>query len=244
MRVKDLDFEQKQVTVRSGKGNKDRITVLPDNLIKQLKGHLRDVRRIHHKDLAQGWGKVLLPHALERKYPNANRKWGWQWVFPQRQRWRDAITCQEGRHDLDPTILQRSVRAAVRAAGIDKPATSHTFRHSFATHLLERGHDIRTIQELLGHSDVKTTMIYTYMLNRGPGGVKSPIDLLQEPADWSQPPILRAIWDSQGGGPMQRKGSGVPSGAGGWGIRRKRAGRRPRPFKWCKTRGPNALIRG
>jgi len=178
LRVKDLDGEKHLVTVRSGKGDKDRNTLLPQSLLQPLQYHLRDVRGIHQRDMAAGWGRVQLPHALERKYPNAAREWAWQWVFPQHHRWRDAQTQQEGRHHLDPTLVQKAVRRAVLAAGITKPAGCHTFRHSFATHLLERGQDIRTIQELLGHKDVRTTMIYTHVLNRGPLGVASPADHL------------------------------------------------------------------
>jgi integron integrase len=178
LRIKDGDLEQRCITVRCGKGDKDRRTVLPASLVEPLKGHMQGVRRVHQADLAVGWGAVELPHALERKYRNAAREWGWQWLFPQARRWRDPRQNIEGRHHLDPSLVQRAVRAAVRAAGISKPATCHTFRHSFATHLLEQGADIRTIQERLGHSDVKTTMVYTHVLNRGPSGVRSPADLL------------------------------------------------------------------
>ena len=178
LRIKDVDLEQRCITVRCGKGDKDRRTVLPSSLVDPLKRHMNEVQHQHQNDLSAGWGAVELPHALERKYRNAAREWGWQWLFPQGRRWRDPRQNIEGRHHLDPSLVQRAVRAAVQAAGISKPATCHTFRHSFATHLLEQGADIRTIQELLGHSDVKTTMVYTHVLNRGPTGVRSPADLL------------------------------------------------------------------
>ena len=178
LRIKDVDLEQRCITVRCGKGDKDRRTVLPSSLVDPLKRHMNEVQHQHQNDLSAGWGAVELPHALERKYRNAAREWGWQWLFPQGRRWRDPRQSIEGRHHLDPSLVQRAVRAAVQAAGISKPATCHTFRHSFATHLLEQGADIRTIQELLGHSDVKTTMVYTHVLNRGPTGVRSPADLL------------------------------------------------------------------
>ena len=178
LRVKDLDFERREITVRSGKGDKDRLTLMPERLITPLRCHLEEVRSLHASDLAAGMGKVALPHALARKYPNADREWGWQWVFPQSKRWRDPASGQQGRHHLDGSIVQKEVRRAVVASGMAKPVSCHTFRHSFATHLLERGADIRTIQELLGHSDVRTTMIYTHVLNRGPLGVRSPADLL------------------------------------------------------------------
>jgi integron integrase len=178
LRIVDVDLEQRCITVRCGKGDKDRRTVLPLTLVEPLQRHLQGVRDVHQADLAAGWGAVELPHALERKYRSAAREWAWQWLFPQSRRWRNPRQRQEGRHHLDPSLVQRAVRAAVQAAGISKPATCHSFRHSFATHLLEQGADIRTIQELLGHSDVKTTMIYTHVLNRGPSGVRSPADLL------------------------------------------------------------------
>lgn len=178
LRVKDLDLERREVTVRDGKGGKDRLTVLPQSLVPALQEHLLGVRSLHRRDLAAGWGRVLMPYALERKYPNASREWAWQWVFPQQNRWRDRESGTQGRHHLDPSVVQKAVKRAVLEAGVTKAASCHTFRHSFATHLLERGQDIRTIQELLGHKDVSTTMIYTHVLNRGPLGVRSPADIL------------------------------------------------------------------
>ena len=166
------------ITVRDGKGGKDRLTVLPQSLLPLLQGHLVRVRSLHQNDLAAGWGRVLMPYALERKYPNANREWAWQWVFPQQNRWHDRESGNQGRHHLDPSVVQKAVKKAMAEAGVTKQASCHTFRHSFATHLLERGQDIRTIQELLGHKDVSTTMIYTHVLNRGPLGVRSPADLV------------------------------------------------------------------
>ena len=178
LRIQDVDLEQRCIMVRRGKNDKDRRTVLTSSQVEPLQRPLQGVRRVHQGDLAAGWGAVELPHALERKDRNAAREWIWQWLFPPIRRWRDPGRHSEGRHHLDPSLVQRAVRAAVQAAGISKPATCHTFRHSFATHLLEQGADIRTIQELLGHSDAKTTMIYTHVLNRGPSGVRSPADLL------------------------------------------------------------------
>ena len=176
LRVQDLDFERGEITVRSGKGGKDRVTMLPRSLTSPLRRHLDTVRDLHARDLAAGGGRVALPDALERKYPRAATDWRWQWVFPQRQLWRDAQSGKQGRHHLHETIVQRAVREAVRRSGISKRAGCHTLRHSFATHLLEAGYDIRTIQELLGHKDVRTTMVYTHVLNRGGLGVRSPAD--------------------------------------------------------------------
>lgn len=176
LRVKDIDVEYQQITVRNGKGAKDRVTMLPTSTLEPLRQQLQKARSLHQQDLALGYGAVELPDALERKYPKANRQWGWQFVFPSWKRSIDPRTQIIRRHHLYEQSVQRAVKQALQQAGIAKHGGCHTFRHSFATHLLEDGYDIRTVQELLGHKDVKTTMIYTHVLNRGGRGVRSPLD--------------------------------------------------------------------
>ncbi|MFQ5796461.1 MAG: integron integrase, partial [Candidatus Bipolaricaulia bacterium] len=177
LRVKDIDFAQHYITVRDSKGMRDRVTILPNVLIPPLQEHLRHVKRVHDDDLAKGYGGVYLPFALERKYPNANREWIWQYVFPATKLSKDPRTGIVRRHHVHESSLQKAVKQAAQRAGINKRVTCHTFRHSFATHLLEDGYDIRTVQELLGHKDVKTTMVYTHVLNRGGLAVRSPLDV-------------------------------------------------------------------
>ena len=178
LRVKDVDFGRREILVRDGKGAKDRVTMLPDRLFPVLREHLIEAKRLHRMDLRNGFGAAWMPFALARKYPAAANEWAWQYVFPADRRSVDPRTGITRRHHISDQSFQRAMREALRASGIAKPATPHTLRHSFATHLLEAGHDIRTVQELLGHSDVSTTMVYTHVLNRGGRGVASPLDRL------------------------------------------------------------------
>lgn len=176
LRVKDVDFEYKTLTVRDGKGEKDRVTPLPDSIIPDLRRQIERVRLLHEEDLSAGFGEVYLPTALENKYPNASRELAWQYLFPSPKRSLDPRSGRERRHHMDESGLQRTIKESTQKAGIQKRVSPHTFRHSFATHLLQNGYDIRTVQELLGHKDVRTTMIYTHVIQRGGMAVKSPLD--------------------------------------------------------------------
>jgi integron integrase len=176
LRVKDVDFEYSQIVVRDGKGQKDRVTILSDGAATALRTHLQAVRAQHMHALERGYGGVELPHALAQKYPHAHRDWGWQYIFPAAQPTRDPRSDALRRHHLHERTVQRAMRVAARRVGVDKPVGPHTLRHCFATHLLERGYDIRTVQELMGHADVRTTQIYTHVMKKGAGAVKSPLD--------------------------------------------------------------------
>lgn len=181
LRVKDIDFEYRQINIRDGKGGKDRVTILPEATVEPLRRHLEQVRALHEMDMREGYGRVDLPYALARKYPQAEREWGWQYVFPSQKRSPDRLTGVVRRYHTAASVLQKAMKEAIRKAGITKAGSRHTLRHSFATHLLSAGYDIRTIQELMGHKDVTTTMIYTHVLSKGGSGVRSPADRFAGP---------------------------------------------------------------
>jgi len=186
LRVQDIDFQRKSIAIRSGKGDKDRMALLPNDLIPALQHQLELAKAIHQADLAEGYGEVYLPFALERKYPNAGKGWGWQYLFPASKRAVDPRSGKVRRHHLDESVINKALKAAMQKAGITKHGSCHTLRHSFATHMLEDGYDIRTVQTLLGHKDVKTTMIYTHVLQQGPLGAKSPLDRMGVPLNYGK----------------------------------------------------------
>jgi len=215
LRVKDIDFARGLITIREGKGDKDRSAVLPERLIPALKDQLDFARQLHQKDLAEGFGTVYLPHALAEKYIKANRDWIWQYVFPASRLSVDPRSGVRQRHHLEESWVQTAIRKAARAAGIQKPVHSHTLRHSFATHLLESGSDIRTVQELLGHVDVSTTMIYTHVLRSGPLGVRSPLDRLPTTRSGADP-VTATVPVSCAPEPAAAKAAPPAASPGGW----------------------------
>jgi integron integrase len=210
MRVKDLDFERREIRVRDGKGGKDRVTMLPEAAVEPLQRHLERVQQLHAQDLAAGYGRVYLPFALERKYVSAAAEWGWQWVFPSAKLSTDPRSGTVRRHHADPSVLQKAVRRAGQAAQLTKPIGPHTLRHSFATRLIENGYDIRTVQELLGHTDVRTTQVYGHVLNRGGRAVRSPGDELRPAPDLANAasrylPTRHTPWPDRNGTPNARQ---------------------------------------